>query len=475
MNDTPQHTTQHTPDHAGLEAQIDQWRGFVRRRRAIAAPDVEEMEDHLREQVADLQEGGLDDDEAFLVAVKRMGNLDDVSREFAREHSDRLWKQLVLFPDETTGTGAGAGTSLGRFRELGVLLALAVAAGIALKILVTSTDDEATILLNAPFLVLPFLAGYFAWKRALPLLTAAALMAAAGALALVVDLYPFDTGDPADPFAETGMTVVLAILHAPVVLWLLVGVVYAAGSWRSDARRMDYVRFTGELLVYLALIALGGMLLVGLTFGVLSLVGIDFEPFLGDWLLPFALPGALMVAAWLVEAKKSVVENIAPVLARVFTPLAALMLVAMFVALLTGGPLDAVDRELLILMDAVLLVVLFLLLYSISARDPLDPPGIFDWLQLVLVGAALAVDAVALTAMLVRIAEFGFTANKVAALGLNLILLVHLAWAGRLTLGFVRGTRTFVATERWQTRYLPVYGAWALIVVVAFPPLFGFA
>ncbi|MBO0608146.1 permease prefix domain 1-containing protein [Myceligenerans salitolerans] len=473
MSETPRNTTQSTPDHTGLEAQIDQWRGFVRRRRAIAAPDIEEMEDHLREQVADLNAGGLDDDEAFLVAVKRMGNLDDVSREFAREHSDRLWKQLVLFPDAPAGQAPGRG--LGRFRDLAVLLSLAIAAGIALKILLANVTEETTLLLNGPFLVLPFLAGYLAWKRALPLRTASVLLAATAALALIVNLYPFDLGNPADPYPEPGMTVVLAGLHAPIVLWLLVGVVYAAGSWRSDARRMDYVRFTGELLVYLALIQLGGMLLVGLTAGVLSLVGVDFEPFIEDWLLPFALPGALMVAAWLVEAKKSVVENIAPVLARVFTPLAALMLLAMFVALLAGGPFDAVDRELLILMDAVLLLVLFLLLYSISARDPLAPPGIFDWLQLVLVGAALAVDAVALTAMLVRIAEFGFTANKVAALGLNLILLVHLAWAGRLTLGFVRGSRTFVATERWQTRYLPVYGVWALVVTVVFPPVFGFA
>ncbi|HEV6952329.1 MAG TPA: hypothetical protein VKY86_03650, partial [Promicromonospora sp.] len=241
------------------------------------------------------------------------------------------------------------------------------------------------------------------------------------------------------------------------------------------ARRMDFVRFTGELAIYLVLIALGGGLLIGLTVGTLSLVDIDIEPFLEDWIVPFGMPGALLVGAWLVEAKKNVVENIAPVLTRVFTPLTIVMLVAILVALLANGPLTAVDRELLILMDAILVLVLFLLLYSISARDPLAPPGIFDWLQLVLVGAALAVDAVALTAMLTRIAEFGFTANKVAALGLNLLLLVHLAWAAWLGLGFARGRRPFAEAERWQTQYLPVYAVWATIVVVAFGPLFAFA
>ena len=39
-----------------------------------------------------LLDAGLTADEAFLVAVKRMGDLDELSREFAREYSERLWK-----------------------------------------------------------------------------------------------------------------------------------------------------------------------------------------------------------------------------------------------------------------------------------------------------------------------------------------------------------------------------------------------
>ena len=84
------------PEHeVALEEQIDQWRGYLRRRQAIQPVDVAELEDHLREQVAMLADAGLATDEAFLVAVKRMGDLDALSREFAREHSERLWKQLV--------------------------------------------------------------------------------------------------------------------------------------------------------------------------------------------------------------------------------------------------------------------------------------------------------------------------------------------------------------------------------------------
>lgn len=444
--------------HAELEAQIDRWRGYVQRSQAISPADVDELEDHLREQIADRQATGLDDDEAFLVAIKRLGNLDAVSREFAREHSERLWKQLVLVPE-----GSDGGTP--PWRELAVVLALAVGAGIAVKTGFALIGDGTALTRNLGLLVFPFLAGYFAWKRRLTGRVAAMLLIPFAALAVVLNVYPFAAG---------GSTEMLAAAHAPVILWLLAGVAYVGGRWNADKGRMDFVRFTGELAIYYTLIALGGAVLIGLTLATLQVVGVDFEPVLEDWILPFAVPGALVVATWLVEAKQQVVENIAPVLTRIFTPLTVVMLLVLLAVIATAGGLVDIDRNLLILMDAILVLVLCLLLYSISARDSLASPGLFDALQLVLVVAALAVDAAMLTAMLTRIAEFGSSPNKIAALGLNLLLLVHLLRAAWLAVGFLRGRRPFASLERWQTRYLPVYGAWAAVVVVIFPPIFGF-
>lgn len=69
----------------------------------------------------------------------------------------------------------------------------------------------------------------------------------------------------------------------------------------------------------------------------------------------------------------------------------------------------------------------------------------------------------------------GFSPNKVAALGENVILLINLAWSAVLYLRFLRRRVPFAALERWQTAYLPVYATWAALVVIVFPPLFGWA
>ena len=190
--------------------------------------------------------------------------------------------------------------------------------------------------------------------------------------------------------------------------------------------------------------------------------------------MPCGVVGAVVVASRLVEAKQSVIENMAPVLTRLFSPLFAVVLV-MFLGTLvwTGRGVD-IERELLIAFDLLLVVVLGLLLYSISARDPLSPPDIFDVVQVVLVISALAADAIALWAIAARVSEFGFTPNRVAALGENVILLVNLVWSAVLYIRFLRGRGSFSSLERWQTKYLPVYAVWAAIVVIAFPLVFGY-
>ncbi len=446
-----------------LEEQISRWREYLRRRAAIHGSDVEELEDHLRSQVAALTAGGLSADEAFLVAVKRMGGLDAVSREFAREHSERLWKQLVL-PAEDAESASGSRI------EVFIVLALALAAAVAVKLpelwgMRLLEVEGPFYLRNASLFAFPFLAIYFTWKRRLDFVAGGWLALGFALAALFANVYPF---------APAGDTQTLTAMHLPIALWLLVGFAYVGGGWFASDHRMDFVRFSGELFIYYVLIALGGGVLSAFTLMMFAAIGMNAEGLVHGWLIPCGAAAAVIVASWLVEAKQSVIENMAPVLTRVFTPLfTAVLLAFLFTMIWTGNPID-IRREVLIAFDLLLVLVVGLVLYAASARDPHAPPGFFDVLQLVLIASAIAVDVVALAAIYGRISEFGFTPNRVAALGENLILLANLAGAAWLYARFLRGHGTFAQFERWQIAYLPVYSLWAALVVVAFPPLFAY-
>lgn len=449
---------------ADVEQRIAQWRGYVADRGAVTAADADELEDHLRERIGELESAGLDADEAFLIAIRRLGAVDALSAEYAREHSDRLWKQLTFAPAEAVGGAwrtAAAAVIVGALAGLAFKLALAVA-GFAHDSAPTP-EAAAALLRTLSLYAAPFVAGYLAWRRRLSWPWVAGLAAGFSAL-LGIGLW--------GAYPPVGQLTGLAALHLPVAAWALVGVAHTGGRIGSADRRMDVVRFTGEFVVYLTLLALGGVVLVSLTHAVLWPIGVDPNPVTVDWVLPVCIPGATLVAAWLVETKQSVIENIAPVLARVFTPLTLLMLLALLVALSVAGALTDVDRTLLILMDVILILVVGLTLYEVSARDAASRLVWFDAVQLATVLAAIAVDVILLVAMAMRTAEYGFSANKTAALGLNLLLLAHLAGHVWHTARAFAGRRRLTHLARWHTAFLPAYPAWAVAVLLAFPALF---
>ena len=443
-----------------LEIEIGQWRAFAEQSPAVDGRDVEELEGHLRDQIADLTAAGLADDEAFLIAVKRIGSIDEISREFARENSGRLWRQLVLPAGkdlEETDT----------WWRPALLFALAAAVTFQIAFIASGVPagESSWLVRNVALFVLPFLAGYFVVRRRLSWAQALVTAIPFAAAAVLVNLYPF---------VEAGSTELLVAAHLPVALWFVVAYPYMSGVTRSHERRMDFVRFTGEWFIYYVLIALGGAVLVGLTVAVLGPAGVNPDQ-IAEWVLPSGSAGAVIVAAWLVESKQRVIENMAPVLTMVFTPLFAVMLAGSAVVYAVTGLGGAFDRELLGVFDAMMVVVLGLVLYVISARDASSAPGWMDRIQLVAIVSALVLDIMVLGVMVARIGELGFTPNRTAALGLNIVLLVNLIGAAWLSARFLAGRSTFHRLERWQTAYLPVFALWAAAVVVVLPPLFSFA
>ena len=396
----------------------------------------------FEEQIARWRRAGLTDEEVALIAARR--------------------RKRPAEPLSSTRT------------ETLVVLGLAIAAAAAIKvpalfgIALDDDGNEPFYFRNISLFVFPLLALYFVWKRGSGIVGAVWLAPPFTAAAVIANVYPFSNE------REVSDTLVLTALHLPIALWLAVGVAYVGGRWFPLDRRMDFVRFSGELVIHYVLIALGGGVLTGFTVMMFEAIGMDAEWLAQGWLVPCGAMGAVLIASWLVEAKPSAIGNMAPVLTKLFTPLFTILLLVFLATMAwTGSPIN-VERNVLIAFDLLLVLVVGLVLYAASARDPQAPPNSFDRLQLVLVVSALAVDGVALAAIAGRITEFGFTPNRVAALGENLILLVNLAGSAWIYARVLRRRGSFPDLERWQLAYLPVYSLWAALVVIIFPPLFGY-
>jgi hypothetical protein len=451
-----------TEPQVALEAQIQLWREHMARRAGVTAVEVDELEDHLRAEVDELAGAGLSDDEAFLVAVKRLGSQHEIAREFARENSQRLWKQLVLDDDAKRPREAG---DRGGWVPV-VIFALIAALVVKVPALfgLTFDDNPEFYLRNVSLLGLVTVAAYLLWRRRATLNYVLATAAGFAVIAVAANVYPLDINGDALP---------MTALHVPIAVWVIIGLAYATARWRSTEGRMDYVRFTGEFLIYLVLIQAASYVLLLLIGVVPTLVGIDTEQFLIQWVVPCGAAAAVIVAAWLVEAKQAIVENMAPVLARIFTPLFTLAFLGLLAVVLFSGEIGELNRELLIATDGILVVAVGLILYNLTARGADTRFGWFDWIQLTLVGSALALDAIAFVNIAIRITD-GWTFNRAVVLGANVILLVNLVVSAWLLVRLQRGRAGAVRSlETWQTALLPVYGAWALVVVLVLPPVFG--
>lgn len=452
-------------DDTTTETRIGQWRAAILRSPAVESSDADELEGHLREQISELEAAGLSGEEAFLIAIKRLGEVDRITAEFAREHSDRLWKQLAI--PRAEGQRTSILTMLG-FAALTIVLVHAA------RLLASSPDSTAQVFgdptarwfaRDLSLFVFPVLAGYFAVIRRMPWQRTLILGAIVAALPIAVNLFPF---------ADDSTTDAIVAIHLPIVLWFVVGVAYVGGEVWSSERRMDFVRFTGEWAIYFALIVLGGGVLTGLTVAILTPIAPDAVAEVITWLIPAGGAAAVIVAAWLVEAKKSIIENLAPVLTAIFTPLFAAMLLVAAVVYAVGGIGRDFDRDLLAVFDVLLLVVVGLVVYGISARPSTQRAGVMDVVRLIAVGAAIVLDILVLVSMLARVGEYGFTPNRVAALGLNVVLLVNLLGTAWLIGRQLAGREQPIRLERWQTGYLPVFAAWVLLMVLVLPPVFRF-
>ena len=434
--------------------------------------------------LADLIAAGLSEDEARLIVEHRLTQVR--AEPVALSGSEPDAPGGLAFYPEPVPFGRRS-----RWLGLAVALGLAIVSGLLVRsIIVKLTEggpnlNEEAMLANFFLATMPFLAGYLAWLRRIPLRTALLLAGAGVVLALAVNLYPllpgYFTGVDQMTYENTSQTGILTLFHLPIVLWLLTGFVFST--------RLEFIRFTGEWGIFLILTWLAGGVIVGIIIASLNIAGVEiWRMGMGfSFLIAMLVPLWLFLSIWLAELTRNMVAKVLSVLTWVFTPIMLLALLIIFGVFLSSGTLFQVQRDLLILLDGVLILVLALVLYSVAARDPAESPKVFDWLQFTMIALAVVMNFIALIWMFVRLAEFGPTPNRIAALGLNLILMINLVWTAWLLFKFLKRNRAqaldaatyaqhdenaFSKVIEWQTNYLPAYLIWAAYVVLVFPLIF---
>jgi len=77
---------------SSLEKRIEQWRTGLAQSQTIGGASIDELENHLREEITNLQTSGLSESEAFLVAQHRLGDTDTLATEFRKVNAD--WQSL---------------------------------------------------------------------------------------------------------------------------------------------------------------------------------------------------------------------------------------------------------------------------------------------------------------------------------------------------------------------------------------------
>ncbi len=80
-----------------LNHAIQTWREHLSQSPSYRAENLEELESHLRDSVATLAFGGLSEEEAFLIATRRVGASRALEPEFAKVNSQEVWLGRLLW------------------------------------------------------------------------------------------------------------------------------------------------------------------------------------------------------------------------------------------------------------------------------------------------------------------------------------------------------------------------------------------
>ncbi len=283
--------------------------------------------------------------------------------------------------------------------------------------------------------------------------------------ALYINLLPYDAKSD---------SMVLAYVHLPLMIWCLYGLIFIDFDTKDYSKRVDYLKYNGDLAILMAIIMFVGGILSGVTIALFDAIEIHIEKFFTDYIVFSGLVSVPIVGTFIIRKFPFVANKIAPIIANIFSPLVLITLVIYVVSILVTGKDPYNDREFLLVFNMMLLGVMAIIMFSVSEISFYGKRRFNDMVVFALSIVTIIVDLIALSAIVFRIGEYGFTPNRIAVLGSNVLILGNLIL---IMIDLYKANfrnKGVNQVELTIAKYLPIYMLWTIFIVFLLPVIFGF-
>jgi len=356
--------------------------------------------------------------------------------------------------------------SWGNKKEFIFVLALSLTAGCLASIpSFFKIDSEFFYTRNISLIIFSILATYFCWKNRLPkkkiIITGVVFLIAL----IFINLLPAN---------NNSNTLILSLFHISIFLWTVVGFTYVGNSLNDNRKRIEFLRYNGELLIMSGLLLIAGAVLTAITIGLFTVSGFNIRDFYFEHIVIFCLPIIPILGTFLTQTNPQLVNKVSPVIAKIFSPLVLITVVVYLIAILFSGKNLYNDRDFLMLFNGLLIGVIAIILFSVSTTINQNISQVSGIILFALSVVTVIVSGMALSAILFRISTMGITPNRLAVVGANLLMLTNLSWISFQLFRTVFKKTDISSVENAIAFFIPLYILWTIIVSFIFPFLFNF-
>ena len=275
------------------------------------------------------------------------------------------------------------------------------------------------------------------------------------------------------PSIEPGASVNLAYIHLPLLMWCIYGIVFTGFDFKNRSKRIDFIRYNGDLAIIYALIAIAGGLLTAITISLFNSIGLNIGNFYTENIVITGAAAAPVVAAFIIKNYSSLVSKTAPLIAGIFSPLVLITLIVFLITIVITGKDPYNDRNFLLIFNIMLLSVIGIIVFSVSETSVIKNQKFNEIILFVLSIITIILDLIALSAIFYRLREYGLTPNRLVVLVSNILVLINLVliMTDLFRINFKKNDFRIVETS--VAKFLPIYLVWIIIVIFGFPVIFG--